>query len=76
MNGSLFGFLFLMWILILIGGGIAVVVLGPIAITGFGDYDPLLTSFVKATIAIILSLLWVLVLTKLKNLIFRRTFNF
>ena len=76
MNGSIFGFLFLMWILILIGGGIAVTILGPISITGYGDLDPLINSIVKGGIAISLSFIWVFVLTKLKNLIFRKTFNF
>lgn len=76
MNGSIFGFLFLMWVLILIGGGIAVMILGPISITGFGDWDPLINSIVKGAIAISLAFIWVFVLTKLKNIIFRRTFNF
>ena len=75
-QGPLLGFLFLMWLLILVGGGIAVVILGPISITGFGELDSLVTSFVKATIAILLSVLWIVILTKMKNFIFRRTFNF
>ena len=50
-QGPLLGFLFLMWLLILVGGGIAVVILGPISITGFGELDSLITSFVKATIS-------------------------
>lgn len=75
-HGPLFGFLFLMWLLILVGGGIAVVVLGPISITGFGEWDSLITSFVKATMAVLLSLLWVVILAKMKNFIFKRTFNF
>jgi hypothetical protein len=33
----LFGFLFAMWILILVGGGIVVTLLGPITISGFDD---------------------------------------
>jgi hypothetical protein len=56
--------MFLMWILIIIGGGIAVLVLGPISLSGFGEF-----------IAIILSIIWVLVLNKMKNLIFRKTFS-
>ncbi len=76
MHGPLFGFLFLMWILIIIGGAIAVVILGPISITGFGDLDPWINSIVKGVIAIGLSIAWVLILTKMKNLIFRKSFNF
>ena len=36
---GLYGFLFAMWVLILIGGGIIVTILGPISITGFGDLN-------------------------------------
>ena len=75
-HGQLFGFLFLMWVLILIGGGIAVIILGPISISGYGDFDQLLNSLVKGGIAIGLSIIWVLILSKLKNIIFKKTFNF
>jgi hypothetical protein len=76
MHGKLFGFLFLMWVLIIIGGAIAVVILGPISISGFGEFDPLINSVVKGIIAIGLSITWILILTKMKNLIFRKTFNY
>ncbi|MFB5634481.1 MAG: hypothetical protein ACE5SV_06430 [Candidatus Nitrosomaritimum aestuariumsis] len=74
-HGQLFGFMFLMWILIIIGGGIAVLILGPISLSGFGEFNSLLNSIVKGIIAIILSIIWVLVLNKMKNLIFRKTFS-
>ena len=76
MHGQLLGFLFLMWVLIIIGGAIAVVILGPISISGFGEFDPLINSIVKGIIAIGLSLAWILILTKMKNLIFRKTFTY
>lgn len=76
MQGQLLGFLFLMWVLIIIGGAIAVVILGPISISGFGEFDPLINSIVKGIIAIGLSMAWILILTKMKNLIFRKTFNY
>ena len=76
MQGQLLGFLFLMWVLIIIGGAIAVVILGPISISGFGEFDPLINSIVKGIIAIGLSIVWILILTKMKNLIFRKTFNY
>lgn len=76
MHGQLLGFLFLMWVLIIIGGAIAVVILGPISISGFGEFDPLINSVVKGIIAIGLSIAWILILTKMKNLIFRKTFNY
>lgn len=75
-HGQLLGFLFLMWVLILIGGGIAVTILGPISISGYGDFDQLLNSIVKGGIAIGLSIIWVLILSKLKNFIFKKTFNY
>ena len=58
------------------GGGIAVVVLGPISISGYGDFDPILTSGVKGTTAIVLVIIWIVILYKLSNLIFRKKFNF
>ena len=70
---GLFGFLFVMWILILIGGGIVVTILGPISITNYGDLNWILSSAIKAIIAIILSVVWVFILLKIKNWIFRKT---
>ena len=72
MKSGLFGFLFGMWILILIGGGIVVTILGPITITGFGELDWFLSSATKAIIAIILVVIWILILSKLKNWIFKK----
>ena len=72
MKAGLFGFLFGMWILILIGGGIAVMVLGPLSITGYGEMNFFLSSVIKAVIAILLVVAWILILSKLKNWIFRK----
>ena len=72
MKFGLFGFLFGMWILILVGGGIAVTILGPFSISGFGELDSFIESVIKAIVAIILVVLWILILSKLKNLIFRK----
>ena len=72
MKSGLFGFLFAMWILILLGGGIVVTLLGPISISGFGDLNWFIASVIKATIAIILVVIWILILSKLKNLIFKK----
>jgi len=69
---GLFGFLFVMWALIIAGGGILVAILGPFSISGYGDLDLLLTSILKAIITIILVVIWVLVLSKLKNWIFKK----
>ena len=72
MRKGLFGFLLGMWILIILGGGIVVLTVGPISITGFGDMDWFLSSTVKAFIALILVAAWILILSKLKNWIFKK----
>ncbi len=61
-----------MWILILIGGGIVVTLLGPITITGYGDMNWFIGSVIKAVIAIILVVIWILILSKIKNWIFKK----
>ncbi len=76
MKIGLFGFLFVMWILILAGGGILVAILGPFSISGYGDFDLLLTSIIKAIIAIILVVVWILILSKLKNWIFKKEIRY
>jgi hypothetical protein len=72
MKSGLYGFLFSMWILILLGGGILVTILGPISISGFGQLDLFISSIIKAVIAIVLVVVWILILAKLKNWIFRK----
>ncbi|MCH8085206.1 MAG: hypothetical protein QQN65_02990 [Nitrosopumilus sp.] len=72
MKFGLFGFLFGMWILILVGGGIVVTILGPISVSGFGEFDLFIGSIIKAVVAIILVVIWILILSKLKNLIFKK----
>ena len=65
-----------MWALIIVGGGIVVVILGPISISGYGDLDYFLTSGLKAITAIVLVVIWIVVLSKMKNQIFSKKFNF
>jgi len=60
-----------MWILIIIGGGISVLILAPIEITGFGEFDLILSSAIKAVISIGLVITWIFILSKVKNWIFR-----
>ena len=76
MKIGLFGFLFTMWILILVGGGVLVMILGPLTISGYGDFDFLIASIIKAIIAIILVIIWILILSKLKNWIFKKEIKF
>jgi hypothetical protein len=69
---GLFGFLFAMWVLMLAGGGIVVTLLGPITLSGFGEFNWLITSIIKAIVVISLVIIWILILLKLKNWIFRK----
>ncbi len=72
MKSGLFGFLFAMWALMIIGGGILVTLLGPISLSGFGQFDLFITSVIKAVIALFLVVIWILILLKLKNWIFKK----
>ncbi len=69
---GLFAFLFAMWLLILGGGGIMVLILGPISFSDFGELDWLFSSAFKAAFAISLVIIWIFVLLKIKNWIFRK----
>jgi len=71
----LFSFIFAMWILIIIGGGLMVVFIGPLSFSGDGQLNPLINSGVKVLIAMILIFIWVLALLKIKNWIFRKIVN-
>ena len=76
MKSGLYGFLFAMWILIIIGGGIMVVLLGPFSIQQYGDFHWIIASGIKVTIALILVVIWIMVLSKLKNWIFKKELKF
>jgi hypothetical protein len=69
---DLFGFLFAMWGLIILGGGIVVTLLGPISFSGFGDLDWFIGSVIKAVVALALVVIWILILSKIKNWIFKK----
>ena len=75
MNLSIFSFIFAMWILIIIGGGLMVLFIGPLSFSGFGNLDPLINSGVKVLIAMALIFVWVIALLKIKNWIFRKIAN-
>jgi len=72
MKSGLYGFLFAMWVLIIIGGGIMVVLLGPFTIQQFGEFHWIIASGIKVTIALILVVIWIIILSKLKNWIFKK----
>ena len=75
MSIPIFSFIFAMWVLIIIGGGLMVVFIGPLSFSGDWQLDPLINSGVKVLIAMILIFIWVLALLKIKNWIFRKIVN-
>ena len=69
MTIKIYSFIFVMWILMLIGGGLVVVFVGPLS---FGiDVEPIITSGVKVLLALFLIFIWIFTLTKIKNWIFK-----
>jgi len=57
---------------ILIGGGLIVLVIGPLSLgVIISSIDPIILSGIKVGIALILIFIWVLILTKVKNWIFK-----
>ncbi len=68
----IFTFIFVMWILMILGGGILILTIAPISISGYGDLDMILSSGLKAIIAIILVVIWILILSKMKQAMFHR----
>ena len=75
MKSGLYGFLFAMWALIILGGGIIVVLLGPFTIQQFGNFHWIIASGIKVTISLLLVIIWILILSKLKNWIFKKELN-
>ena len=75
MTLAIFSFIFAMWILIIIGGGLMVVFVGPLTFSGDADLDPIINSGAKVLIAMILIFIWVFALLKIKNWIFRKITN-
>ena len=71
MNVKIYSFIFTMWILMLMGGGLMVLVIGPFSLASMGDVDQIIVSGVKVGIALVLIFIWVFTLTKIKNWIFK-----
>ena len=69
MGTKIYSFIFVMWILMLIGGGLVVVFVGPFTLAP--DIDPIITSGVKVIIALFLIFIWLFTLTKVKIWIFK-----
>jgi len=71
MGVKIYSFIFTMWALMLIGGGLMVLVIGPFSLGSIRDIDPIIVSGVKVGIALVLIFIWVFTLTKIKNWIFK-----
>ena len=69
MDVKIYGFIFTMWVLIIVGGGIVVEFVGPISLSE--DIEPMVTSGVKVILALFLIFIWIFTLTKIKNWIFK-----
>ncbi len=73
MKGTpIFFYIFVMWLLIIAGGALIVPIIAHISIQGFGNLDSTIDSVVKAGIAIMLVVLWILIMSKIKNWIFHQ----
>ena len=74
-NYTIFSFIFIMWILIIIGGGLLIIFTSMISIDGYVTVGPLelyYGSIVKAIVAIILVIIWIYALTRIKNWMFHK----
>jgi len=69
MTMKIYGFIFVMWMLIIIGGGIVVEFVGPISFST--EIEPIITSGVKMLLTLFLIIIWIFTLTKIKNWIFK-----
>ena len=71
MNVKIYSFIFIMWVLMLIGGGLITLVIGPFSLGRIADIDPIILSGIKGGIALVLIFVWIFTLTKVKNWIFK-----
>lgn len=72
-NLLLFAFIGIMWVLMLAGGGVLVTMVSKITISGYGDeMDFFIASVIKAIIALVFVVFWIVILSKLKNKIFQK----
>lgn len=69
---SVYAFIITMWFLILVGGGMMVVLIGPLTLNIDNTLPPILNSGIKVVIALFLIFIWIFVLTKIKNWIFQK----
>ena len=71
MTIKIYSFIFTMWILILIGGGLMVTIIGPFSLGSIVGVNTIILSGIKVGIALVLIFVWIFTLTKIKNWIFK-----
>ena len=71
MGVKIYSFIFTMWILMLVGGGLMTLIIGPLSLGSIGGINPLILSGIKVGLALVLIFIWVFTLTKIKNWIFK-----
>jgi len=71
MDVKIYSFIFTMWILMLVGGGLMTLIIGPFSLGSIGGIDPMILSGIKVGIALVLIFVWIFTLTKIKNWIFK-----
>ena len=71
MDVKIYSFIFTMWILMLIGGGLMVLIIGPLSLDSIRGIDPIILSGIKVGLALVLIFVWIFILTKVKNWIFK-----
>ena len=71
MNVKIYSFVFTMWILILVGGGLMTLIIGPLSLGSIEGIDPIIFSGIKVGLALVLIFVWIFILTKVKNWIFK-----
>lgn len=67
---NLYVFIVILWALIIAGGFITVQILGPIHVSGYEEFNDIISSGIKFIVALILVIIWVFILSKIKNKIF------
>ena len=71
MDVKIYSFIFTMWILMLVGGGLMTLIIGPFSLGSIEGVAPMILSGIKVGLALVLIFIWVFALTKIKNWIFK-----
>ena len=69
---SVYVFVIVMWLLILVGGGIMVVLVEPLSLNIGNTLHSILNPGIKVVITLFLISIWIFVLIKIKNWFFQK----